>query len=155
MAMEEKPVIALYTIGFTKKSAEEFFTKLHEARIKRVVDIRLNNVSQLAGFAKKEDLRFFLRVVGGIDYLHLPLLAPTQELLDGYKKHKGDWTTYEKGFLNLISSRRIEETVSKELMDGACLLCSEEEPGRCHRRLVAEYLRDQWADVVVNITHLV
>ncbi len=145
--------IRIYTIGFTKKSAETFFTKLCKAGVKRVIDARLNNVSQLAGFAKKDDLRFFLRTICNIEYLHILDLAPTQEMLDTYKKRKGDWSAYEQQFNDLISSRKIEETLSRELLDGACLLCSEDEPQHCHRRLVAEYLRSKWNDVeIVHIT---
>ncbi|MDD9860652.1 MAG: DUF488 domain-containing protein [Nitrospira sp.] len=90
----------LFTIGFTKKSAEGFFTKLSEGGARRVVDVRLNNVSQLAGFAKRQDLEYFLRELCGIDYVHLPELAPTKEMLDGYKKHKGGWEKYESGCRN-------------------------------------------------------
>lgn len=144
--------IQIFTIGFTKKSAEEFFSKLSAAGVKRVVDIRLNNVSQLAGFAKKNDLSYFLKAICGIDYIHLPELAPTQEILDEYKKHKGDWSVYEKKFLNLMSNRQVEEVIDKDLLHGGCLLCSEDTPDHCHRRLVAEYLKDKWGDV--EITHL-
>ena len=142
----------LFTIGFTKKSAEEFFTRLAEAGVKRVIDIRLNNVSQLAGFAKKEDLRYFLGVIGGIEYLHLPELAPTQEILDEYKKHKGDWSVYEKKFLALMAERKVEEKLPRDIFDWGCLLCSEDQPQHCHRRLVAEYLREKWGEV--EIEHL-
>jgi len=142
----------LFTIGFTRKSAEHFFTLLSRAGVQRVLDIRLNNVSQLAGFAKRDDLRFFLKALCGIDYLHLPILAPSKELLDAYRKNDGDWPTYRSGFLNLIAEREIENRVSKELIDGGCLLCSEEAPDHCHRRLVAEYLSDKWGDL--EITHL-
>lgn len=145
--------IQIFTIGFTKKSAEEFFSKLGEAGVKRVVDIRLNNVSQLAGFAKKNDLEYFLRAICGIDYIHMPELAPTQEILDEYKKRKGDWSVYEKKFLSLMSNRQIEEKVSKDVLDGGCLLCSEDTPDHCHRRLVAEYLKDRWGNV--EIKHIV
>ena len=100
--------IHLYTIGFTKKSAEQFFTRLAEAGVKRVIDVRLNNVSQLAGFAKRDDLRFFLKGLYGIDYVQLPQLAPTQPMLDAYKKNGGDWTMYEKQFLALIEERQID-----------------------------------------------
>ena len=141
----------IYTIGFTKKSAETFFTKLCASGAKRLVDVRLNNVSQLAGFAKKEDLTYFLRVICGIEYVHVPLLAPTQEMLDKYKKQKGDWNEYEIEFLALMASRRVEDEVAKEVLADACLLCSEDTPEHCHRRLVAEYLRDKWGDV--EITH--
>jgi len=144
--------IKLFTIGFTRKSAEHFFTLLNRAGVQRVLDIRLNNVSQLAGFAKRDDLRFFLKALCGIDYLHLPSLAPSKELLDAYRKNGCDWPTYRSGFLNLISEREIEKRVSKELIDGGCLLCSEEAPDHCHRRLAAEYLADKWGDL--EITHL-
>ena len=101
----------VFTIGFTKKTAEGFFTAVCSSGTKRVVDVRLNNVSQLAGVSKRDDLRFFLRKICAVDYVHAPSLAPTQELLDGLKKHKGDWATYERGFIQLIRQRRIEETV--------------------------------------------
>jgi len=142
----------LFTIGFTKKSAEQFFTRLKNSRTERLVDVRLNNVSQLAGFAKKDDLRYFLRVICGIDYLHLPLLASTQQMIDSYKKKRGDWQLYEKQFLELMRERQIEREVSREVLGNACLLCSEDKPEHCHRRLVAEYLRDKWSDV--EIVHL-
>ena len=87
--------IELFTIGFTRKTAREFFTSLKDAGVRRVVDVRLNNNSQLAGFSKKEDLAYFLREIGGIEYVHLPELAPTQDILDAYKKHKGDWYFYK------------------------------------------------------------
>lgn len=141
------------TLGFTKKSAEKFFTLLRESGAERLVDVRLNNVSQLAGFAKKDDLAFFLREVCGMDYLHLPILAPTQELLDRYRKEKTGWPAYESGFLALMRARRIEHEVSPEQINGAVLLCSEEQPHHCHRRLVAEYLRDAWGGL--EIVHLV
>src|SRR5580765_20320 len=115
-------MIRLYTIGFTKKSAEEFFGKLAEHGVKRVIDIRLNNVSQLAGFSKKQDLEYFLRAIGGIGYVHMTELAPTQELLDGYKKEGEDWAAYSKMFLALMRKRKVEEKLPKEMFDGACLL---------------------------------
>lgn len=142
----------LFTIGFTKKSAEEFFEILKKNRVRTVIDTRLNNVSQLAGFTKKADLKYFLRQVGGIEYVHLPLLAPTKDILDAYKKDGGDWSTYERKFIDLISSRAIENRISKDLVADGCLLCSEEKPHHCHRRLVAEYLKEKWGDV--EISHL-
>lgn len=120
--------------------------------MKRLVDVRLNNVSQLAGFTKRDDLRYFTQTICHIDYMHLPELAPTQDILDAYKKRKGDWGRYERQFLDLISKRRIENNVSREILDGACLLCSEDQPRHCHRRLVAEYLKDKWGDI--EIQHL-
>ena len=142
----------VFTIGFTKKNAEQFFTRLKQPGLQRVVDTRLNNVSQLAGFTKKDDLKFFVREIGHIDYVHLPVLAPTQLMLDAYKKNGGDWDTYEKQFLALMAERRIETSIDKDLVAGACLLCSEATPHHCHRRLVAEYLRGKWGDV--DIQHL-
>lgn len=142
----------LYTIGFTKKSAEQFFTKLCKAGVKRIVDVRLNNISQLAGFTKRDDLQYFAKTICDIDYVHFPELAPTQDILDEYKKLKGDWSVYEKKFLELIKQRRIEETVSKDILDNSCLLCSEHKPHHCHRRLVAEYLKDKWSDI--DIIHI-
>jgi uncharacterized protein (DUF488 family) len=142
----------LFTIGFTKKSAEQFFTRLKQPGLVRLVDVRLNNVSQLAGFTKKHDLKFFLREICHLDYVHLTELAPTQDILDAYKKNGGDWSVYEQQFLALMAARRIEETVDRNLLAGGCLLCSEPEPEHCHRRLVAEYLREKWGDV--EIEHL-
>jgi len=142
----------LFTIGFTKKSARQFFELLRSSGAKRVVDVRLNNVSQLAGFSKKEDLAYFLKEIGGMDYIHLPALAPTQEMLDGYKKQGGDWKAYETRFLELMRQRRIEKTISREVIADGCLLCSEDKPHHCHRRLVAEYLKQHWGDL--EIAHL-
>lgn len=143
----------LYTIGFTKKSAETFFSALRNAGVKTLVDVRLNNVSQLAGFAKKADLAYFVEEILKIDYIHLPLLAPTQDILTAYKTQKGDWRVYEKAFLKLMEERRIASAIDRETLDRGCLLCSEDRPDHCHRRLVAEYLREQWGEV--EIVHLV
>jgi uncharacterized protein (DUF488 family) len=140
----------IFTIGFTKKSAETFFTRLKGAGVRRLVDVRLNNVSQLAGFTKREDLRYFTKEICGIDYVHLASLAPTQDILDAYKKNNGDWSVYEHKFLDLMQSRRIEDTTPPEIVDGGCLLCSEEKPHHCHRRLVAEYLKEKWGDVEIE-----
>ncbi|MCZ7583545.1 MAG: DUF488 domain-containing protein [Deltaproteobacteria bacterium] len=144
----------IFTIGFTKTSAREFFAKLKSAGIRRVVDVRLNNKSQLAGFAKQEDLRFFLEMAGGLDYVHEPLLAPTQDLLDDYRKKRIGWDEYEKRFIGLIEERHIEN-LGREFFNGpSVLLCSEDIADRCHRRLVVEYLRDRWAESAIKIVHL-
>ncbi len=142
----------VFTIGFTKKNAEQFFGRLKQPGLVRLVDARLNNVSQLAGFTKKDDLRFFLRQISNIDYLHMPELAPSQDILDDYKKNGGDWATYERKFLALMERRRVEDKVSKDTINGGCLLCSEPTPEHCHRRLVAEYLKSRWGDL--EIVHL-
>jgi uncharacterized protein (DUF488 family) len=139
--------VQLFTIGFAETNAEHFFTSLRDAGVKRVVDVRLNNTSQLAGFSKKEDLRFFLRSVAGIEYVHIPELAPTQDILDTFKKHKGSWEVYEQEFNALMAKREIEKVLSRETADLACLLCSEKKPHHCHRRLVADYLQKHWGDV--------
>lgn len=147
--------IKIYTIGFTKKSAERFFGLLNKHGVKRVIDTRLNNVSQLAGFSKQDDLKFFLKKIGkgkGIEYAHMPeQLAPTQDILDAFKKRKGSWAKYRSQFRSLIRKRKIEE-LNPDQFNGACLLCSEAEPHHCHRLLVAEYLKEKWGDV--DIVHL-
>jgi uncharacterized protein (DUF488 family) len=142
--------IQFFTIGFIKKSAEAFFSKLQQVGVKRVVDVRLHNNSQLAGFSKRDDLAYFLRAIAGIEYVHLLELAPTAELLERYRKLDKDWPGYERDFLKLIAERHIETTVPPNLLDGGCLLCSEDKPDHCHRRLVAEYLREKWGSVEIR-----
>jgi uncharacterized protein (DUF488 family) len=141
----------LFTIGFTKTSAERFFFRLSKANVKKLVDVRLNNVSQLAGFAKKDDLKFFAKSICNAEYEHIPALAPTKDILDEYRKSKGSWSVYADNFLNLMARRKIEE-LDRSRLDGGCLLCSEDKPHHCHRRLVAEYLKEKWRDV--EIEHL-
>ena len=144
----------VYTIGFTKKGAEQFFGILRKAGIKRLLDVRLNNSSQLAGFAKKEDLAFFLKEICGAEYVHEPLLAPTQEILDDFKKNKGKWSDYEPAFLALMHERKIEDKIDPQLFKTpTVLLCSEDTPGHCHRRLVLEYLNEKWGNTM-NVIHL-
>jgi uncharacterized protein (DUF488 family) len=145
--------IETFTIGFTKKTAESFFTKLRDAGVIRVVDVRLNNSSQLAGFAKRDDLQFLLKGLYGIEYVHVTELAPTKEILDAYKKHNGDWSVYEREFFELMERRRIQETIPREVIDRGCLLCSEHLPKHCHRRLVVEYLERHWGPL--KATHIV
>ena len=142
--------MTLFTVGFTKKNAQKFFEMLRRSGARRIVDVRLNNVSQLAGFAKKDDLSYFLKTICDMDYVHLPELAPTQDMLDEYKKRKGDWQTYEKRFLDLMEQRQIELTVDKSVIKDSCLLCSEDKPHHCHRRLVAEYLNRRWGNIDIN-----
>ena len=142
--------ITIYTIGFTKKSAKQFFHQLRQPGVKRLIDVRLNNVSQLAGFTKRDDLEFFVKEILGAGYVHLPILAPTQEILDAYKKQKGDWGVYERAFLKLMKDREIEKRLDARIINGGCFLCSEDTPHHCHRRLVAEYLREHWGDVVID-----
>jgi uncharacterized protein (DUF488 family) len=140
----------IFTIGFTKKPAREFFAKLRRPGLARLVDVRLNNVSQLAGFTKRDDLQFFCESVLSIGYVHLPELAPTQAMLDEYKKERGAWEKYEEKFLALMAERKVEDTLPREVIDGGCLLCSEPTPEHCHRRLVAEYLEKKWDGVEIE-----
>ena len=143
----------IYTIGFTKKTAEQFFGLLKNSGIGRLLDVRLNNVSQLAGFAKREDLAFFLREVCGATYVHEILLAPTREMLDAHKKNKGPWEEYATRFLALMAERQIENHISRSMFDTpTALLCSEATAEHCHRRLVVEYLSEKWGEL--QITHL-
>jgi len=146
-------LISVFTIGFTQSTAQRFFERLQRASIKKIIDVRLHNTSQLAAFAKAEDLAFFLSKIGGIEYAHQPLLAPTDTMLKTYKKEKGDWAVYEGRFLALMAERKIEEKLSPSTFDGACLLCSEALPHHCHRRLVCEYLNDKWSGKL-SVRHL-
>ena len=141
--------IKIYTIGFTKKSAEDFFGKIRRFGVRSLIDIRLNNVSQLAGFTKRDDLMYFLRQICNCGYRHEPLLAPTHEILDAYKKGKIDWEEYESRFNSLINSRKIEGMFQPGELDQSCFLCSESKPDRCHRRLVTEYLKSKIDNIVV------
>lgn len=144
--------MALFTIGFARKTAEEFFGLLTGAGVRRVIDVRLHNTSQMAGFTKRDDLRYFLRAIGGVDYLHVPELAPTAELLDDYRKKRIGWDAFEPAFVRLMSSRGVEHAVDRGLLERGCLLCSEPDAQHCHRRLIAEYLRDVYGGV--RICHL-
>lgn len=142
-----------YTIGFTKKKAEEFFDLLKINNVKRILDVRVNNSSQLSAYAKKDDLRFFLKELCDADYLHIPDLAPTKDLLRSYRKEKISWEKYEEEFLNLMVKRNIEKTVTPDLLHDSCLLCSEHKPHFCHRRLVVEYLNEN-TNMNLEIKHL-
>jgi len=144
-------LVIVFTIGFTKTSAEHFFGRLKGAGVRALIDVRLNNVSQLAGFAKRDDLAFFTREIAGASYAHRPELAPTRPMLEAYRRG-GSWDAYARSFLSLMASRRVEETVPRAALDHGCLLCSEDEPHRCHRRLVAEYLATRWGGL--DIEHL-
>jgi uncharacterized protein (DUF488 family) len=142
--------VTLYTIGFTKKTAEQFFETLRKNNVKKLIDTRLKNVSQMAGFTKKEDLKYFLRTILNIDYEHKPKLAPTEEILNAYQKKEITWEQYEVKYLDLISGRQIENLLSPEEINNSCLLCSEDKPDNCHRRLLAEYLKTKWNNVIIK-----
>jgi uncharacterized protein (DUF488 family) len=147
--------VEIYSIGFTKTTAENFFARLRRNGIERLLDVRLNNQSQLAGFAKRDDLSYFLDALLGARYEHEPLLAPSREILDEYKKRKTmPWSEYEDRFLELMRERRIEARLRPADFEGerTVLLCSEATPEQCHRRLVIEYLARQWP--AVEAVHL-
>tara|TARA_R100000365_G_C2736052_1_gene65387 strand:- start:41 stop:475 length:435 start_codon:yes stop_codon:yes gene_type:complete len=141
----------VFTIGFTKTTAEHFFGRLNDSQSRKIVDVRLNNVSQLAGFAKRDDLKFFAKRLCNMDYMHAPNFAPTKPMLDAYKKKSIDWFKYENLYLDLLKRRNVEKIQEADL-DGCCLLCSEDSPHFCHRRLLAEYLAQKWGNL--EIIHL-
>ena len=143
----------IFTIGFTKSTAENFFKRLEGSNVIRVVDVRLKADSQLAGFAKRKDLAFFLPRVSAIEYTYEPLLAPSAQILESYRKGLMTWSSYADAYLCLISDRKVEERISPETLDGACLLCSEDTAHHCHRRLAAEYLQTKWVSPI-GVTHL-
>lgn len=138
----------IYTIGFTQSSAEHFFGRLGEAGVRRLLDVRLNNSSQLAGFAKVRDLPYFLASLISATYEHDPLLAPTQEILNEFKKNGGSWQAYESAFMVLMAERRVESALDPAAFETpTALLCSEATAERCHRRLVCEYLAEHWPEI--------
>jgi uncharacterized protein (DUF488 family) len=145
--------IDVATIGFTKTTAASFFDRIKKSGVKKIVDVRLHNTSQLAGFAKADDLAYFLKEICRAEYVHQPLLAPTDDILKSYKRDKGDWNVYQGLFLKLMAERRIETQLKPDMFQGSCLLCSEATPHHCHRRLVCEYLNDKWGGSL-NIRHL-
>lgn len=145
--------VNMSTIGFTKSNASNFFERIKKAGVKKVIDVRLHNTSQLAGFAKADDLSYFLKEVCGVQYVHQPLLAPTDDILKAFKRDKGDWTVYEVKFMHLMSERKIEDRLRPEMFEGTCLLCSESTPHQCHRRLVCEYLNSKWGNPL-KVQHL-
>jgi len=143
----------VYTIGFTKKPASKFFGELRRVGIRQLIDVRLNNSSQLAGFTKKGDLIFFLRELCNAEYFHESLLAPTSEILTSYKRKKITWQDYEKLFFDLMTERKVEEKITRNIFDQpTVLLCSETTAEHCHRRLVLEYLQSKWGNF--EIIHL-
>ena len=145
-------MIKLYTIGFTGKPAEKFFNLLTNSDVKKVVDTRINNVSQLAGFAKGSDLKFFVKKIGNMGYEHNIDFAPTKELLSRYRDKKMNWQEYEIEYLNLLDMRKVSQKTDIEKLHENCLLCSEHTPEKCHRRLLAEYLKHVRTDI--EIIHL-
>jgi uncharacterized protein (DUF488 family) len=143
----------VFTIGFTEKPAQRFFELLRMAKVRRIIDVRLNNVSQLAGFAKRDDLRFFLKEMCGSDYMELRELAPEPGMLKDFRNKTLAWERYAARYVDLLAQRAVERTLQPELFDHACLLCSEHKPHHCHRRLALEYLNTRWGPVL-QIEHL-
>jgi len=141
----------IYTIGFTKHTAEEFFEKLKSAGVRQVIDIRINKTSQLAAFAKSSDLPYLLNVIAGIRYMSYSELAPTKELLKSYRSKKITWKEFEKQYKNQIKNSKAILGLNKIDFENACLLCSENTADKCHRRLLAEKLVQMWG---VEIIHL-
>jgi len=141
------------TIGFTNKSAEKFFGLLRQAKVGTLLDVRLNNISQLAGFAKKADLKFFLSELMDARYIELRDLAPEKDMLKRYMAKELSWDHYAEAYVDLLAKRRVESNLDIDLFNRGCLLCSEDKPHHCHRRLAVEYLNLRW-DNRLKITHL-
>jgi len=140
----------IFTIGYAGKNARQFFSILKQAGIRQVIDVRLYNTSQLAGFTKKQDIEYFLQVIVGASYTHLPIMAPTKQLLNDYKKKLISWQQYETRFKTIIAQRQIDKHIEPGDMDMICFLCSEAKADNCHRRLVAEYLAGLWPDISIH-----
>jgi uncharacterized protein (DUF488 family) len=145
-------MVRLFTIGFTQRSAEDFYGTLKRENVVRLIDVRLNNSSQLSGFAKREDLRFFLREICGADYVHELRLAPEPDDLKSYRAGGLSWEEYERRYVSTLRKRGAENLPRASFVDRSVLLCSERRPAQCHRRLAAEYLAAAWGDV--EIVHL-
>jgi uncharacterized protein (DUF488 family) len=149
MDQNNKP-IQLYTIGFAKKKAKDFFSLLKTNNVKTLIDVRLNNASQLAGFTKKDDLEYFLKKIGNINYVHRVDFAPNKEILDSYKRKEITWKQYKINYTSLLRERKIGNLIQDDELDMACLLCSEPTAEYCHRRLLAEYLQDVKGNIIIK-----
>ncbi len=141
----------IFSIGFTHKTARDFFEMLKANRIERLLDVRLSNTSQLAGFTKQADLEYFLHEICGAVYEHESLLAPSVELFRAYRKEKGSWDDLASGYLKLLTARKVESVLPKSsFKKRTVLLCSEASPDECHRRLALEYLQKHWPEVKIH-----
>lgn len=149
--MEKSPIVT--TIGFTEKSAEQFFNLLQKSGVRRLLDVRLNNTSQLAGFTKRDDLKFFLREIADVEYLEIPELTPDGKLLKQYRNSEISWDYYESKYIELLDRRIVEKKLDRNIFADGCLLCSEHKPHQCHRRVAIEYLNARW-DAPLPIKHL-
>jgi uncharacterized protein (DUF488 family) len=143
--------VSLYTIGFTKHTAEDFFETLKSASVRKLIDIRINKTSQLAGFAKGTDLPYLLRVSAGIAYEAIENLAPSKELLKRYRSKEISWDSFENMYLEQIKSSGSLETLKPNDFENACLLCSEHSSEKCHRRVLAEEMHKLWGIKVVHL----
>lgn len=146
-------MVVLYTIGFTKKSAETFFNLLRRNGVKSLIDIRISNNSQLAGFAKGRDLDFFVKEICAARYEHILDFAPTKDLLDKWHKQEIDWRGYETTYVALLRQRKVVNKYDIKKFDHACFLCSEETPEKCHRRLLVEFMQREYSEEII-IKHL-
>ncbi|MEE9370846.1 MAG: DUF488 domain-containing protein [Sedimentisphaerales bacterium] len=147
---DNERTIRIFTIGYTAKNAREFFTILKQAGVRKVIDVRLYNTSQLAGFTKRQDIKYFLQTIVSADYVHLPIMAPTKQLLNDYKKGLISWQEYETQFKAIITQRQIQRHIMPQDVDMSCFLCSEAKADNCHRRLVVEYLAEHWQNVSIH-----
>jgi uncharacterized protein YeaO (DUF488 family) len=143
----------LFTIGFTGKSAEKFFGLLETSKASKLIDIRINRTSQLAGFAKEQDLKFFLPKLIGMDYVIREDLAPTKELLASYRNKEINWDEFADKYSELLKQRGVIDSLNSELFDNAVLLCSENEPEKCHRSLLANLINKKFPNF--QVTNLV
>lgn len=143
----------VFTIGFTEKTAKQFFALLQKSSAKKLIDVRLNKTSQLSGFAKRDDLKFFLKEICDIEYIEVPDLAPEPKMLKDYRNNLIDWERYELLYTELMAKRAVERRIDPVLITDACLLCSEHKPHQCHRRLALEYLNKCWANSL-KVKHL-
>lgn len=144
----------IFTVGSARKTAEEFFTLLEDNGVKKIIDVRLNNTSQLLAFAKYPDIEYFTRKILGGEYFHDKRFAPSEKILVRYKKNVIGWDDYETEFADLMTYRDIETYIADKYstQENYCLLCTEVSPENCHRRLVAEKIREVLGDV--EIVHL-
>lgn len=150
--IQRSNIMTLYTVGFTKKTAQDFFEMLIVNNIKKLIDIRLNNKSQLAGFAKSVDLEYFLKKIVNIEYTHMPQFAPTKQLLKSYQKKEISWEEYQKQYKDILNKRNVLKSIDYSIFNNAVLLCSEVTADKCHRRLLAEYLSKNNNEI--EIVHL-
>ena len=141
--------MTLFTIGFTQTTAENFFNRLKKSKVETLIDTRLNNQSQLAGFAKKDDLPYFLKKIAKINYIHMPDLAPSKKILVDYREKKISWKVYEKRYLELIKKRKVEKLFKLKQLNNVCFLCSEAKPDNCHRRLLANFFKDKFKKLLI------